>query len=321
MTVTRRRLLLAAGAGLLAAAAPASARPRPGPVALVTADLEAHIAAVDPRSLRVLRRIACPAGPRSIERAGRSRALVAHTDEGSLSLIDGAALRVTAVIGGLGEPRYAAVTADGALAYVTDSARGEVVTVDLARARVVRRTAVGGAPRHLGLTPDGRALWTALGNAADRVAVLDLRDPRRPRVRRTLRPPFPAHDVVAAPDDASLWVTSGRDRRIAVYARGASEPRLVLAADAAPQHVAFAGEVAYVASGDDGTLRAHRARDGRRMWTARVPTGSYNLTTADGLLVSPSLSRGTLAAVSAGARSAATAGVARSAHDACLLVR
>lgn len=319
MIVTRRELILTAASALLAAAAPATAKRAPRLVALVTADLEAAILVVDPATLRVLRRIPCTPGPRSIERVGHAGALVAHTDEGRVSLIDARSGRVGAVLGGLREPRYAAVAPDGRHAYVTDSAAGEVVTIDVGRGRVVARVAVGGPARHLGLSPDGRTLWTALGSVAGRIAVLDVTDATRPRLARSLRPPFGAHDVAGAPAGGRFWVTSGDRRAIAVYGRSGTEPRFTLEADAAPQHVAFAGGVAFVASGDDGTLRAHRASDGRRMWTAAIPSGSYNVTTQDGWVATPSLSRGTVSVVGAGARSARSDGVARSAHDACLL--
>ena len=317
MELTRREALLWAGAAALSAT-PALARAAGSPRALVTADLESAIVVVEPRSGRALGRIACRPDPRSIERVGVARALVAHTAGGEVSLVDGRRRRVDLVLSGLGEPRYAAVRSDSALAYVTDSAGGRVLTIDLERGRVVHRVAVGGPARHLGLSKDGRRLWTALGNRAAEIAVLDLADPRRPRLVRRLRPPFLAHDVAAAPD-GGFWVSSGDQRRMAVFAAGRTAPARLLEADAPPQHIAFAGGVAYVASGDDGTLRAHRLSDGRRMWTATVPVGSYNVTTGSGLVVTPSLSMGTLSSVAPGRRSASRTQVARSAHDACVI--
>lgn len=317
MDLTRREALLLAGAAVLAAS-PAPARAAGSPRALVTADLEAAIVVVNPRSGRALGRIACRPDPRSIERVGAARALVAHTAGGEVSLVDGRRRRVNLVLAGFGEPRYAAVRSDSSLAYVTDSAGGRVLTIDLARGRVVHRVEVGGPARHLGLSKDGRRLWTALGNRAAEIALLDLADPRRPRLIRCVRPPFLAHDVAAAPD-GGFWVSSGDQRRIAVFAAGRAVPARVLEADAPPQHIAFAGGVAYVASGDSGTLRAHRLSDGRRMWTAPVPIGSYNVTTGAGVVITPSLSMGTLSSVAPGRRSAGSARVARSAHDACML--
>lgn len=318
MDITRRDLILSAASALAVAFVPATARPS-GLVALVTADLEAEIVAVDPASLRVVSRIPCAAGPRSIERLGPTRAVVAHTGEGLVSLIEGSRLRVSAVIGGFQEPRYAAASIDGRFAYVTDSAAAELVTIDVARARIVGRVAVAGPARHLGLTPDGLTLWTALGTKADRIAVLDLSNPARPRLLRHFGTPFAVHDVAATPEGDRFWISAGEGRRVAIYDRASVRPRVILAADAAPQHIAFAGGVAYVASGDDGTLRAHRLADGRRMWTAAVPTGSYNVSSLGGYIVTPSLSRGTLSAVRPGSRSARSPTVARSAHDVCLL--
>ncbi len=320
MTITRRQLIIGAGAALVAGVAPVSAKRAPKVVALVTADTEAAIVAVDALTRRVVARIPCRPEPRSIERVGRSGALVAHTMEGAVSLIDGRALRVGAVLDGFREPRYAAVARDARHAYITDSAAGEVVTIDLRRARVVARTEVGGPARHLGLGADGRTLWTALGSKADEIAVLDLADAAHPRLRRRFRPPFRAHDVAATPRGGRFWVTSGDRRTVAVYEDSSSEPRITLEADAPPQHVAFAGEIAYIASGDDGTLRAHRVDDGRRMWTAAIPNGSYNVTASDGFTLTPSLSRGTLSIVGAGSRIAVVREIARSAHDVCVIL-
>ncbi|HEX5899199.1 MAG TPA: hypothetical protein VFY32_07340, partial [Solirubrobacteraceae bacterium] len=58
---------------------------------------------------------------------------------------------------------------------------------------------VGAGARHLSLAPDGRALWVALGSSARAIAVVDLSDPLRPRVRRRVRPPFLVHDVAFSP--------------------------------------------------------------------------------------------------------------------------
>jgi hypothetical protein len=210
------------------------------------------------------------------------------------------------------------------LAYVTDSARGEVVTLDVVRGRILWRTPVPGPARHVSVSPRGDALWTALGSRAERIAVLDLEDPRRPRLRRTFAAPFLAHDVVFARDGAHVWVTSGDQRRLAVYAPDAKSPLTVLEADAPPQHVAFRGDRAFVASGDDGTVRCH-ARDGTVLGDAHVPVGSYNVTAfgddVTGIgAVTPSLGAGTLAALDVRGRIARVTRVARAAHDACLVV-
>ena len=150
--------------------------------------------------------------------------------------------------------------------------------MDVARGAVVGRTAVPGPARHVTITPDGEEIWTALGSKARQLAVLDARKPRRPRLATNLTPPFLAHDVVAAPDARHVWVTSGDSHRLAVYERSGRRPVDVIAAGAPPQHIAFVGSLAFVASGDDGTVRIHRL-NGDLVREAEVPVGSYNVTT------------------------------------------
>lgn len=308
----RRREFLA-GAAALALAPEALARRLGGtPTALVTADLESHVVAVDVSTGRVLQRIRTAPGPRSIERV-RNDALVAHTEHGALTVVDGARLRVRAEIGGLSEPRYAAAL--GTHAFVTDSRAAQLVVVDLATARIVGRLELGGAPRHLSLEPSGRVVWIALGNKAERIAIVDVSNPRRPRLLRRFAPPFLAHDVGFGP--GSAWVTAGASREIVVYTPGGTTRRL--RADAAPQHVTFVGRLAFVASGDSGTLRVHEAATGRLLRTSRIPLGSYNVQQAVGRVLTPSLSLGTLCVADARGRVVRRVRVARSSHDACLV--
>jgi hypothetical protein len=317
-----RRAFLVGAAG--AALAPGAFARRLGgtPVALVTADLEDHVVAVDLASGRVRRRIRTLPAPRAIERIHLVGALVVHTSEGALSILDASDLSVRRIVRGFGEPRYAAAT--WRYAYVTDSARGEVAVIDLARAKVDRRIDVGGPARHLTLSPDGRRLWTALGNSAEHVAVLDLTSPK-PRLVRMLEPPFRAHDVVFTPTGLRVWVTSGDRELLAVYDARTLELLYRRSAGAPPQHVAFSGRRAYVTSGDDGTLRVHRLPDGAVRATTRVPAGSYNVDAffqrwGPQVVLTPSLSQGTLCVLDPLGRVRTHRRVARSSHDACFLV-
>jgi hypothetical protein len=193
------------------------------------------------------------------------------------------------------------------------------VTVDLERGRTIWRTSVPGPARHVTVSPDGEALWTALGSKAERLAVLDLRDPRRPRLARTITPPFLAHDVVCSGDGEHVWVTSGDREQLAVYELTGRRPVELLAAGAPPQHVAFRGRAAFIASGDDGTVRLH-ASNGVVLNEARVPLGSYNVASSWLGAVTPSLGRGTLTTLDRNGRVRDVVHVARAAHDACLVV-
>jgi hypothetical protein len=322
--VDRREFLAIAAAPLVLGVAPALARPTGGtPLALVTADLESHVVAVDVSAGSVVRRLRTPPDPRSIESVGVVGALVAHTAEGRLTLID-SDLRVRPVRGDLAEPRYAAVSPDRRFAYVTDSGRQEVAVVDLRGRRVVGRVVVRGTCRHLGIDRAGSRLWVVLGNSADEIAVLSLSDPARPRVTGRIRPPFRAHDIGFTPGGRRVWVTSGDSRRIAIY-QASGELVRTLGADAPPQHVTFMGDRAFVTSGDDAVLRVH-ALDGRRLRSAPVPPGSYNVQgswddqRARRWILTPSLSAGTLSTFGPTGAALDELSVARSSHDACFLI-
>ena len=294
---------------LAAAAAPFALRALP--VALVTADTEAHIVAVDLLTGLVRKRIPTRPGPRSIERVGAS-AVVAHSAVGEVSIVRGLAVRH--VLDGFVEPRYTASARDGRHAFVTDSGNAELVTVDVERGAVVARLKLRLWPRHLSLSRDGRTLWIGLGTASPELAVVDVSDPRRPRLRGRVRPPFPAHDVGFSPT-GRVWVTAGEARSIAVY--DGAEAR-TLAADAAPQHVTFLAGRAFVTSGDDGTLRVYDEPSTRLLHVTRVPVGSYNVQYAAGRVLTPSLAQGTLCVLDDRGRLRERRAVAASSHDACL---
>ncbi len=303
----RREFLLGAAALALA--------PRPGaapPTALVTADLEAHLVAVDLGSGRVVRHVPTLAYPRSIQSVGPT-AVVAHSEVGAVSLVEG--LRVRSVLHGFGEPRYTAGHPDGRHAFVTDARRGEVAVLDLRAGRAVARLRVGALARHITIDPRGRTLWIALGSKAEEIAVVDA---RTLRVERRLRPPFLAHDVAWSPDGRHVWVSSGDRWQLAVY--DARTGRLVARPDGdqPPQHVTFAGGLAYVTSGWSGTLRVHRA-GGRALRTTPVPVGSYNVQYAHGRVLTPSLGRGDLCVLDERGSVVRTEHVARSSHDVCVV--
>jgi DNA-binding beta-propeller fold protein YncE len=245
-------------------------------------------------------------------------AVVAHTEHGVVTLLDAATSRIRAELEAFAEPRYTAVHPKLPLAYVTDSVREEVVVVNAERERVLWRTRVPGLARHVSIAPDGRTIWTSLGTAAARVAVLDTTDPRRPKLVRTIAPPFLAHDVVFAPGGRTVWVTSGAERRAAIL-DPSGRPRRIIVAGTPPQHVAFARDKAFVAAGDDGTVRRYRL-DGDLVREVEVPVGSYNVTFGWGRVISPSLARGTLSLLDRNGLVRAVPKVARAAHDACIVI-
>jgi DNA-binding beta-propeller fold protein YncE len=310
--VKRREFI--AGAFALALAPSALAKIQ-APTALVTADEESRLVGVELKSGRVIRHVPTLASPRSIEAVGES-AVVAHTELGAVSLVR--AMRVIHVVRGFGEPRYTAAHPDGRHAYVTDAARGAVVALDVVRGRVLAREQVGRRARHITISPNGRTLWVALGSKASEIAIVDVSQRARPRLVRTFRPPFLAHDVGWGPDGRRVWVSSGDRQELAVY--DVRTGRLVGRPDGdwPPQHVTFARGLAYVSSGWSGTVRVHRV-DGRELRRNPVPVGSYNVQSAYGRVLTPSLGHGALTVLDADARTLYRVQVARSSHDACVV--
>ncbi|HEX3267912.1 MAG TPA: PQQ-binding-like beta-propeller repeat protein [Gaiellaceae bacterium] len=308
-----------AGAASLVVAPRALARVGSGlEVALVTADEEARLVAVALASGRVHRYVRTLPRPRSIEAVG-PMAVVAHSELGVVTLVRASTLSVEHVLRGFGEPRYTAGHPDGRHAYVTDAQRGEVVALDVLRGRVLARTRVGALARHITIDPGGRTLWIALGAKADQVAVVDLARRTRPRLMRRFRPPFLAHDVGWAPGGKRVWVSSGDRNELAVYRARSGELLKRLSAEKPPQHFTFLGNRVYVASGESGTLRVHLA-DGQPVGRTAIPADSYNVQQAYGWVVTPGLGTGTLCVLDRAGRVRWRKTVARSSHDACIVV-
>jgi DNA-binding beta-propeller fold protein YncE len=291
-----------------------------GPVALVTADTQSRVAVVELPSGKIIRSIRTSAGPRSIESAYGTVAIVCHTAHGAVSLIDGPTLRVTHIVRGFDEPRYTAVLPNTTYAFVTDSGRGEVVTVDFHAGRIVGRVRVAGPARHVSVDATGETLWVSLGSKAERVAIVDVRNPVAPRLVRRFHPPFLSHDVGFAPGGRHVWVSSGDRGALAVYDRRSGEVLRRLRADGPPQHVTFLGPHAYVTSGEDGTLRVQSLRDGSVVRTTNVPVGSYNVQQGFGLILTPSLDTGSFSILNGQGRLLHRIRVSPSSHDACFVM-
>lgn len=300
--MNRRQFVAAAAATPFALRTVLAAAARP-PSALVTCDSQAKLAVVDLGSFRVVRSIATLPDPRSIELVG-SRAVVCHTNVGAVSIVDGT--RVLHVLHDFEQPRYTVAHPDGVHAFVTDSGRSGVVAIDVLRGTVLGRVRLTEWARHLTIDHKGDRLWIGLGSASPHVAVVDT---RRMRHISTIEPGYDAHDVGFAPD-GRLWITSGNAGKLT--AAGSVQP-----ADAAPQHVTFGARAAYVTSGDAGTFHVQSLADGHVRRRTRIPIGSYNVQYGWGRVLTPSLSRGTLAVLSEAGALLATVQVADSCHDAC----
>jgi hypothetical protein len=81
--------------------------------------------------------------------------------------------------------------------------------------------------------------------------------------------------------------------------------------------VSFAGDVAYLTSGDAGTFRVFSHDGARLLHETPVPKGSYNVQYGFGRVLTPSLGGGTLTVLDQHGRLLASVHVAQSCHDAC----
>jgi DNA-binding beta-propeller fold protein YncE len=322
--MNRRDLLIAAAAAPAAFAFAPSVRAasRGGnTLALVTADSEDRILAVRLSDMRTIGALAVPHLPHGIEAVDLlSAALVLSEASGTITVIDAPVPRVRRVLEGFSGPRYATGDPHDRYAYVSDDRAGQVIAIDVPRARVIGRVEVGAGARHISISRDGSRVVTSLGTKAPRLALVDVSRPQRPRLLRTFPADDLAHDVGFTPDGKHVWISSGVDRRLAVHDARTLRPLHAVPGDAPPQHVAFdeAAGLAYVASGESGTLRTHSLSDAKLLRTRRVSIGSYNVCALDGRVITPSLDDGRLTQLAAGGLRSAR--IAAHAHDACIVV-
>jgi DNA-binding beta-propeller fold protein YncE len=291
----KRALLLLA---ILAVPAASQAASQGGvPVALVTAETENQLIAVQLPSGRILKRLPMPADPENVE-AGGDAAVVVSTRGGAVTVVQLPRLRIRRTIRGFRSPHIVALSPRGGYAYVTDDARGQLAVIGLARARIVRRIFVGVGAHHMTFSPDGRRLWIALGERASTLTVVDTRRLARPRVVGHVDPRGLAHDLAFAPDGRTVWVTYDDRSTIAVFDARTGRRLYSLAAGSPPQHIVFGvgsyGRYALVTSGNDGVLRIVSARSRRTVRTLRTPRGSFNLGLGGSFILTSSLTHGTL---------------------------
>ena len=199
---------------------------------------------------------------------------------------------------GFGQPHLVAFSPKGSWAYVTDDERGQLDVINLSTQQVVSRIYVGALAHHLAVSPDGRRLWVALSESARTIVVADLSHPDRPRVISRFDPGFAVHDLEFSPNGKQVWATGAASPRVGVF--DAANHRLLFSVPAAagPQHVAFAGRYAYIASGYGSSIEQVNASTGTVLRTTALPYGSFELAASDGLVVTSSLFDGRLTVLS-----------------------
>jgi DNA-binding beta-propeller fold protein YncE len=262
-------------------------------VALVTAETQNQLLVVDLGSGEVLKRLRMPADPQNVETTRSDDAGAVVSTSGAVTLLALPRLHVRRTLRGFGEPHIAAFSPHGRYLYVTDDARGELVVIGVRRARVLRRIFVGRGAHHMAVRPDGKRLWIVLGERATEIVVVDTRRPAHPWiVTRLFDIGGLAHDAAFAPNGKRVWVTYDDRSTVAIFDARTYRQLRVLTGGAPPQHVAF-GHYAYVTSGNDGRLRIFSVA-GRLHAIAHTPAGSFNIGLGGGIVLTPSLTQGTL---------------------------
>ncbi len=260
-------------------------------VALVTAEQQNELVAVELSSGKVVRRVSLPADPQNVAASWRMTAVVS-TRAGAVTLIDQQG-RVRKVFRGLDDPHIVAVNRGKDLAYVTADGSGELIVIDLVSRRIVARTFVGKGAHHMALRPSGgHRLWIALGERASTIAIVDVSRSAQPRLLRHFSPGFIAHDLSFSPDGRKVWITSGVGELVHVVDALTGKQAFTVHAGAAPQHVAFTHGSGFVTSGYGSQIVKVNPRNGRIVASARTPYGSFNLATLDRTVVTTSLLNG-----------------------------
>ncbi len=316
----KRALLLLA---VLAVPASHAARLGGEPVALVTAETQNQLVAVDLPSGRIIRRLAMPTDPENVV-ADATYAVVVSARAGAVTLVGTRRLRVLKILRGFRSPHIALIVPEHEIAYVTDDARGQLAVVDLARRRVTRKLFVGVGAHHMAISPDWTRLWVALGERARSITVLDTTSPGAPRVIGHVDPGGEAHDLGFSPQGTRVWVTYDDRSSVGVFDAQARRRLRTVSAGSPPQHIAFDlfsnARHAYLTSGDDGTLRIVSLRTERTLRTVSTAPGSFNVATDASLVLVSSLTNGTLTELDESGRILLRKRVAPAARDAALVV-
>jgi DNA-binding beta-propeller fold protein YncE len=287
----KRALLLLAA---LALPAGSHAAGRGGqPVALVTAESENALLVVDLSSGDVIRRLRMPADPQNVETT-RDAAAVVSSRAGAVTLLSLPRVKVRKIFRGFAAPHIAAFSPNGRYLYVTDDKRGQLVVIDVRRAKVAWRLFVCFGAHHLAFRPGHAEAWIACGERAGMIVVVRTANLARPHRAHFLGTRgLLVHDLAFSPDGNRLWLTYDDHSTVALFDPGWPPRRLfTVRGGSPPQHVAI-GRYAYVTSGNDGRLRVFSLR-GRLHSVARIPAGSFNLGLGGGIVLTSSLTGGTL---------------------------
>lgn len=289
------------------------------PLALVTAETENELVAVELPSGRIVQRLHMPGDPQNVV-ANDHVAVVVSTRAGAVTLVDPRKLSVVRVFRGFRSPHIATLSPNGQFAYVTDDASGQLVVIGLARKRVLNRVFVGFGAHHMAFRPHHHELWIVMGERARSIHIVDTTHAAQPRGRGWLSPSGGLmHDLAFAPGGRRVWITHDDRSTVEVIDANTRRRLFEVVGGSPPQHVAFR-RYAYVTSGNDGRLRRFSVA-GRLLGVAATAPGSFNLDVGPtGMILTSSLTNGRLTALGLTGRKLLDDRVAPAARDVASVV-
>jgi DNA-binding beta-propeller fold protein YncE len=296
-----RRLPVLPVALLLVATAATGRTASTHPVGIVVAETANRVYAVSlgPHGGHVLKSVSI-VDPLMVVAPLHGPAVVLSPSTGTVTLLAWHSLRVVKRFHGFRQPEVARIAPGDRYVYVNDNRTGDLTVIDLARKRIVDRLHVGTGAHHMAFTPDGTRLWIALSEVATTVVRLHTTNLARPRIVGRLHPRFPGHSVGASPDGRTFWLSSANQPYVMVYSAATAKLVRTIRAGKAPQEIGFSGARALLTSGYGSSIEAVLWRTYRRVGTAPLPYGSFNLATFGGNVVTSSLLTGQVTELAAG---------------------
>ncbi|HEY2090483.1 MAG TPA: hypothetical protein VGJ81_01230 [Thermoanaerobaculia bacterium] len=203
------------------------------------------VVAVDPKTLKIVRRYECGRDPEGIAlTADEKKFVVSNEDAGTASIVDIASGKQMSLVTGT-EPEGVAASPDGKWIYITAETSSTVTVIDAKKKTVTANFFVSTRPRGALFSPDSRRAWVTseIGGAIDVVDVL------RHRVIAKIQLPKKDHPVGLVQRGDRLYIATGRGNSVAIIDTRQNKFIKEIPVGARPWWLAFADNKLYVANG------------------------------------------------------------------------
>ena len=209
------------------------------------------VAAVDIRTLKVVKVFEAGSDPEQFDLAGDGRMYVANEDSATATVLDTKSGKIVARVPVGKEPEGVRVSPDGRWTLVTNESDNSISIIDTKTLKEVKHVVVGKRPRDVAFTPDGR---TAYVSGEFDSSVYRIRVPEGEPVERVLQMDSNSRPMSVKLDASRkrLYVSTGRGGKIAVVDVSAA-PKLIreVAVGKRPWGIALTadGKYLYTANG------------------------------------------------------------------------